>query len=64
MTNGQLLLLHETADLAEWGASGSLAWDPSPASELGPAMTVPPSIGGPTAAEPEHTLSVQSTVRW
>ena len=42
---GRALLLHETAELAEWGASGWLAWDPNPASELGPALTVSPSIG-------------------
>ena len=42
---GRALVLHETADLAEWGASGWLAWDPNPSSELGPALTVSPSIG-------------------
>ena len=44
---GRALVLHETADLAEWGASGWLAWDPNPSSELGPALTVSPSIGAP-----------------
>ena len=44
---GRALLLHETAELAEWGASGWLAWDPNPASELGPALTVSPSFGAP-----------------
>ena len=43
---GRALVLHETADVAEWGASGWLAWDPNPGSELGPALTVSPSIGG------------------
>ena len=42
---GHALLVHETAELAEWGASGWLAWDPNPASELGPALTVSPSFG-------------------
>ena len=42
---GRALVLHETADVAEWGASGWLAWDPNPGSELGPALTVSPSIG-------------------
>ena len=42
---GRVLLVHETAEPAEWGASGWLAWDPNPASELGPALTVSPSIG-------------------
>ena len=44
---GRALLLHETADLAEWGASGWLAWNPKPASELGPALSVSPSFGAP-----------------
>ena len=47
--SGRALVLHETAELAEWGASGWLAWDPSPASELGPALTVTPSIGATAA---------------
>ena len=42
---GRALLVHETAEVAEWGASGWLAWDPNPASELGPALTVSPSFG-------------------
>ena len=42
---GRALVMHETAELAEWGASGWLAWDPNPASELGPALTVSPSFG-------------------
>ena len=44
---GRALVVHETAELAEWGASGWLAWDPNPASELGPALTVSPSLGAP-----------------
>ena len=43
--NGRALVLHESADVSEWGASGWLAWDPNPGSELGPALTVSPSIG-------------------
>ena len=42
---GRALVLHETADLAEWGAGGSLSWDPNPASDLGPTLTVAPSMG-------------------
>ena len=44
---GRALVVHETAELAEWGASGWLAWEPNPASELGPALTVSPSLGAP-----------------
>ena len=47
--NGRALVVHETADVAEWGASGRLAWDPIPGSELGPALTVAPSIGASAA---------------
>ena len=59
---GQALVLHETADVAEWGASGWLAWDPNPGSELGPALTVSPSIGtssegGATALWSRPTLA-------
>ena len=42
---GRALVRHETAQPAEWGASGWLAWDPNPASELGPEFTVSPSFG-------------------
>ena len=44
---GRALVAHETAAPAEWGATGWLASDPNPASELGPALTVSPSIGAP-----------------
>ena len=47
--SGRALVLHETTDLVEWGASGWLAWDPNPASELGPALTVTPSVGASAA---------------
>ncbi len=43
--SGRALVVHETADLVEWGAGGSLSWDPNPVSDLGPALTVAPSIG-------------------
>ena len=33
--SGRVLVLHETEDLVAWGASGSLAWDPDPGSQLG-----------------------------
>ena len=46
---GHALLLHEAPRTAEWGASGRLAWDPNPASELGPSLTVSPSVGGRAA---------------
>ena len=42
---GHALLLHEAAQAAEWGAGGWLAWDPNPASDLGPSLTVSPWVG-------------------
>ena len=42
---GRALVRHEITQLADWGASGWLAWDPNPTSELGPALTVSPSFG-------------------
>ena len=59
---GRALVLHETAELTEWGASGWLAWDPNPGSELGPALTVSPAIGasaegGATALWSRETLA-------
>jgi hypothetical protein len=42
---GRALLMHETAELAEWSVSGWLAWDPNPASALGPELTVSPAWG-------------------
>ena len=45
--SGHTLLLHDARRAAEWGASGWLSWDPNPASDLGFALTVSPSIGAP-----------------
>ena len=45
--SGHALLLHDARRAAEWGASGWLSWDPNPASDLGPSLTVSPSIGAP-----------------
>ena len=42
---GRALVVHETPQPAEWGVGGWLAWDPNPASELGPSLTVSPSLG-------------------
>ena len=38
---------YEAGTVAEWGASGRLAWDPDPGSELGPALAA--SDGDATA---------------
>ena len=59
---GRALLLHETAELAEWGASGWLAWDPNPASELGPALTVSPSIGAQSEGGAQELWSRETLI--
>ena len=45
---GRAVVLPANAAPAEWGASAWLAWDPNPASELGPALAVSPSFGART----------------
>ena len=40
------LVVHEAADFRDWRVSGSLRFDPTPSSELGPAVALTPSWGG------------------
>ena len=40
------LVAHEAADFRDWRVSGSLRFDPTPSSELGPAVALKPSWGG------------------
>ena len=40
------LVTHEAADFRDWRVSGSLRFDPTPSSELGPAVALTPSWGG------------------
>ena len=40
------LVAHEAADFRDWRVSGSLRFDPTPSSELGPAVMLTPSWGG------------------
>ena len=40
------LVAHEAADFRDWRVSGSLRFDPTPSSELGPAVALTPSWGG------------------
>ena len=40
------LVAHEAPGFREWGASASLAWDPRPSTERGPALTLRQSWGG------------------
>ena len=43
---GRGLVTHEDSDFRERGFSGSLSWDPTPGSDLGPAFTLSQSVGG------------------
>ena len=40
------LVAHEAADFRDWRVSGSLRFDPTPSSKLGPAVALTPSWGG------------------
>ena len=40
------LVAHEAADFRDWRVSGSLRFDPTPSSALGPAVVLTPSWGG------------------
>ena len=40
------LVAHEAADFRDWRVSGSLRFDPTPSSALGPAVALTPSWGG------------------
>ena len=39
------LLSHEAGGMREWGFAGSLAFDPGPDTERGPALTVSHTVG-------------------
>ncbi len=43
------LVAHETADFRDWRISGSLRFDPTPSSALGPAVALTPSWGAPSS---------------
>ena len=43
------LVAHETADFRDWRISGSLRFDPTPASALGPGVALTPSWGAPSS---------------
>ena len=46
---GRGLLTHEDEDFRERGLSGSLAWDPTPGSGLGPSLTLRQTVGASAA---------------
>ena len=43
------LVAHEAADFRDWRVSGSLRFDPTPSSALGPAVALTPSWGAPSS---------------
>ena len=43
------LVAHEAADFRDWRISGSLRFDPTPSSALGPAVALTPSWGAPSS---------------
>ena len=44
---GRGLLTHESDGFRERGFSGTLGWDPEPASARGPSLSLAPAVGGP-----------------
>ena len=54
---GRGLLTHEDEDFRERGLSGSLAWDPTPGSGLGPSLTLRQTVGASAAGGTDALLS-------
>ena len=44
--SGRGLLTHESRGFRDYGIAGSLAWDPAPASDRGPSLTLSQTMGG------------------
>ena len=55
--HGRALLTHEADGFRERGVSGSLAWDPAPASARGPAVTLTQTIGGSASGSADALLA-------
>ena len=53
---GRGLLTHEAEGFHERGVSGSLAWDPQPASARGPALTLTQTVGDPASGGADALL--------
>ena len=58
---GRLLLLHEEADLRDWGASATLSWQPP---GLGLALSAAPRWGGPATALADGTSAAAEAGSW
>ena len=54
---------HEAAGLKDRGVSGSLAWDPDPASERGPSLTLSQTLGAQAAGGADSAARAANTRR-
>ena len=58
--SGRGLIAHEAAGLKDRGVSGSLAWDPDPASDRGPSLTLTQTLGAQAAGGADALLGRQT----
>ena len=57
---GRGLIAHEASGLKDWGVSGSLAWDPDPASDRGPSLSLTQTLGAQAAGGADALLGRQT----
>ncbi len=57
---GRGLIAHEAAGLKDRGISGSLAWDPDPASDRGPSLSLRQTVGAQAAGGADALLGRQT----
>ena len=58
--SGRGLIAHEAAGLKDRGISGSLAWDPDPASDRGPSLALTQTMGAQAAGGADALLGRQT----
>ena len=58
--SGRGLIAHEAAGLKDRGVSGSLAWDPDPASDRGPSLSLTQTMGAQAAGGADALLGRQT----
>ena len=58
--SGRGLIAHEAAGLKDRGVSGSLAWDPDPASDRGPSLSLTQTLGAQAAGGADALLGRQT----
>ena len=56
------LVAHEATDFRDWRVSGSLRFDPTPSSALGPAVALTPSWGGSSSGDVAALLGRETLV--